>query len=126
MSKRKLSSILLGMVSTVLLTSPAIADQRLRICIGEYEKLCRAETHADAWYPCGTQVEDAGRQVCTVYTSTGSVIKPFRILRVSDEGGNKCGYAVFDITCLDQSQQAPTTNPGLLPVPPIQPVPGQQ
>jgi hypothetical protein len=91
--------LIIGAVGT--LTSPAMADQTLRVCIGEYEKLCRAETHSDAWFPCGASAEDAGRSICTIHTATGPSLKPFRILKVSDEPGNKCGYAVFDITCLD-------------------------
>jgi hypothetical protein len=82
-------SILLSIIGSGLLASPATADQTLRICIGEYEKLCRVQSRADAWFPCGISAEAAGRSVCTIYTPTGQTFKPFRILRVSDESGNR-------------------------------------
>jgi hypothetical protein len=116
-NNRKLERLILAISLLGAACSSAMADQTVRICIGQYEKICRAETRADAWFPCGVPVETAGRQVCTVYTSTGAVIKPFRILRVSDEGGNQCGYAVFTVICLDQAQ--PSLPPSVGQPPPL-------
>jgi hypothetical protein len=91
--------IALAAVSAVT-TIPAMADQTFRICIGENENLC--PTAKNAWFPCGTLMETAARSVCTIYTSTGKAVKPFRILQVYDVSGNKCGYLGIDVTCLDQ------------------------
>jgi hypothetical protein len=94
------SKCLIGMLATAtaLAASPVRADETFVVCIGQYEKLCPTKR---AWFPCGTPQEEAGRSVCTVYTAKGQTVRPFKILRVRDIPGNRCGYLILEITCLD-------------------------
>jgi hypothetical protein len=98
-------------ISLILLTSALVIEQaaamdapseNYTVCTGEYEKLCPETPPHDAWFPCGISPEDAGRSVCKVYTEKGQQIKPFRVLRLYVESGNRCGYAVFQVMCLGQ------------------------
>jgi hypothetical protein len=75
------------------------ADKTFRVCIGQYEHLC--PTAKQAWFPCGTAPEEAARTVCTIHTAAGPTVKPFRMLKVFDVSGNRCGYAGIDVICID-------------------------
>jgi hypothetical protein len=75
-------------------------EPTFNICIGEYEELCPKEK--SAWFPCGTQPEEAARSVCTIHTAGAPTITPFRILRLYTIGGNRCGYLGIAVTCLNQ------------------------
>ena len=97
------SKCLIGMLatSTALAASPVRADETFEVCIGQYEKLSPTRTTQRAWFPCGTLQEEAGRSVCTVYTARAQTVRPFQIRRVREDPGNRCGYLVLEITCLD-------------------------
>ncbi len=74
--------------------------QPIRICIGEYEELCPSKRNA--WFPCGTKAEDAARSVCTVWSTGGKTVAPFKIFQLYDVPGNKCGYLGIDVLCIGQ------------------------
>lgn len=80
--------------------SPARSDETFRICIGQYEHLC--PTAKRAWFPCGTDPQAAARMGCTIHTAAGPNIKPFRVLKIFDRAGNRCGYAGFNVICIDK------------------------
>ena len=75
------------------------------VCIGESEKLCPEQPQHDAWFPCGTTEIDAARSLCKTYYSSRQEVMPFRILKLYDENGNRCGYAGFRILCFGSVMQ---------------------
>jgi hypothetical protein len=98
----RISVICALIAASAISSSPVYADQTFRICIGEYDYLC--PTAKSAWFPCGVTQEVAAQSVCTIHSATGQTTKPFRILKVYDNPGNKCGYLGIDVVCLDQGQ----------------------
>ncbi len=79
--------------------SPAPAAWSYLLCIGE--KRIEAENkcgYFDALAPCFTNPNNWAARACRVHGSPNppkySVAGP-----LSDIGGNKCGYALFRVTC---------------------------
>lgn len=62
------------------------------VCVGEHADACFGHTHLT----CGTDVEGWSKVMCRTNYQTVD----FEVTKMSDRGGNKCGYAVFDVVCL--------------------------
>jgi hypothetical protein len=56
------------------------------VCVGEYQNRCPANS---VYLYCGASVEAWARNEC----------KSFGATKLSDTGGNKCGYYVAQVTC---------------------------
>jgi hypothetical protein len=57
-----------------------------KVCKGEYEGSCRPH---DAYISCDATVEAWATRTCT----------KFGVGVLSDVSGNRCGYALYDVTC---------------------------
>jgi hypothetical protein len=71
--------------------SPApthIADTvTYRACSGEYESACQAH---DVYFYCGADIDSWAKARCGTHS----------IQRIATYGGNKCGYAIDQVTCV--------------------------
>lgn len=89
----------IALTATAFMTgwaSPA-ASEWYRACIGQYAGRCPGGYNY--WFPCGTNTQSVGNRACVIYTPRGPVYRPFNIIKVSDVGGNRCGYLTIDIFC---------------------------
>ena len=94
-----MKTLAIGLVAVLVALVPNTAlAQKTRVCVGEFENKCPASF--DAWYPCGTSVDAAGRSVCEVHTGDGVQPGKFRVQKAWSKGGNRCGYEGFDIFCV--------------------------
>jgi hypothetical protein len=59
-----------------------------KVCSGEYERACQPH---DAYLYCGADVGAWAKVRCNSY----------RVTRLSTSGGNKCGYSIDAVTCID-------------------------
>ncbi len=73
----------------------AQANETHRICVSEHRENC-----PDNFFICDTKAEDAGAQLCTVYTQEGKKVSPFKLKTLSSKGGGKCGTTVIEVTCI--------------------------
>lgn len=69
----------------------AVAKVTKRACTGEFELAC-AGVH-DAFYTCGYFGSD---DAIAVQLCKGA---PAKAVRINTKGGNKCGYALIEVTC---------------------------
>lgn len=67
---------------------PVTVTTHYKVCRGEFQQKC--PTH-DVWVQCG-DVAAWAKATCT----------KFVITKISDVGGNQCGYYLGDITCTKQ------------------------
>jgi len=58
-----------------------------QVCVGQYQDKCPPNT---VFLPCGVSVAAWAKKECDQYTA----------VRISDVGGNRCGYAVTQIKCV--------------------------
>ncbi|QKD03519.1 hypothetical protein [Mesorhizobium loti] len=87
-------AVLAALITIVALLRPsggsnsgrADATIHYKICIGEIAEKCPSETIHLA---CGTDEQAWAKSKC----------QSFGTNKISDVGGNKCGYAVIDVTC---------------------------
>jgi len=102
MLRKMLPTILLGIGVAFTAIDPAAADSSLTFCIGEFAANCSA-AH-DAWFGCGTDARTAAKNLCPINYPDGTTRQsPYRLIMKSDVAGTRCGYATFQVFCLDQS-----------------------
>ena len=82
-----------------LLADPALADLKHQLCIGENEDQCPAEY--SAFLGCGTDPIEAACRLCTGIVKGKYQQQPYRIVRSARRDGDRCGYRLYEITCLD-------------------------
>jgi hypothetical protein len=88
MSAKLLSAAFL--VTTVCGIAPSYG-QTFSVCEGEYERRC--PPHEGYTY-CGT-IDGFATNLCQQSGATGDFTK----VKLTDIGGNKCGYAMWRVTC---------------------------
>jgi hypothetical protein len=76
----------------VLTPTPTPLTVTYRVCSGEIEKLC--EPH-DVFLGCSIDAETWARANCTSYQA----------VRLDTRDGNKCGYSLTDVICVDPSRR---------------------
>jgi hypothetical protein len=64
----------------------------LQVCVGEFAENCPVDAQ---WLSCGTSVEDWAKGQCPNASIT----------RISDRPGNKCGYSIHQIFCLEEKDR---------------------
>lgn len=74
-------------------------DERVAIvCVGEHRNFCAPNTTIHV--PChSTSIEDTAESFCTINTANGKKIVPYFLDHLSTEGGNKCGYNMYRVSC---------------------------
>jgi hypothetical protein len=82
-----------------LLAGPASADVKHKVCIGENEDQCPAEH--EGFVACGTDPVEAACLLCTAMVKGKYQKQPYRIVRSTAQDGDRCGYRLYEITCLD-------------------------
>ncbi|WP_150653117.1 hypothetical protein [Pseudomonas fluorescens] len=84
----------------IIFSSAATADYKKQWCVGEDANKCPAKPV----YPCpqdgGPGDKAVAKSICTINTATGEKILDHRIEVISTSGGNKCGYTVYEATCI--------------------------
>jgi hypothetical protein len=55
----------------------------------------------EAFLGCGTDPIEAACLPCTVLVKGRYRQQPYRIVRSAERDGDRCGYRVYEITCLD-------------------------
>lgn len=99
MDKIEIALLVVG-VWVVLAVASSSHAQTIPFCIGEWEHNC-GYPHT-AFFGCGTNADDAARTLCTVNNPDGTrTISKYRLVPRGATGGNRCGYAGFEVTCLD-------------------------
>jgi len=77
-----------------MLSSPAHADEVYTVCIGD-----RNTCQGSPWFLCGTSIDQAAQAVCTTPSVTKQEVSHYTVLKLQDQPGGRCGYAVFRVTC---------------------------
>lgn len=91
------SVLIISLIAGMTLGSGAMAQQHF-VCIGENQDKCPF-AH-DAWYGCGSSMDNIGRDMCTIHTPSGPDVRNFTYQRRQDVPGDRCGYAQFQLNCL--------------------------
>ena len=93
------SKIGLLFAGALVLTVVQAADIKRQFCVGEDGSKCPVQPS----YGCPQDIHkgstDIGREICTINTAEGTKVLDFNVVKISDTGGNKCGYTVFEVTC---------------------------
>jgi hypothetical protein len=86
-----------GMIAAVHTSATAT---EFRLCIGEYEGGCFS-AHERYEY-CGASPDVVAARICnTVIDNKGQPV-PYHVTLLNDRGGNKCGYSLYRVECLDK------------------------
>lgn len=102
----RLASAIFGIVGLLLVsTSGSIsAETKYRICQGQHSDSSGKCSGYDIHVPCpqnGGNVEARAVQACSVRTSEGVVPGKYRLIQLTSVSGNRCGYTMYQLTCLD-------------------------
>jgi hypothetical protein len=84
---RLYADCIVRIIPQIASTSPPVETRTYKVCTGEYERACQLH---DVYLYCGQSVEAWASARCTSH----------RVRRLNTYGGNKCGYATDEITCI--------------------------
>lgn len=99
-----MNKILLVSIFMVSFAGLAHADYTGKWCVGEDANKCPATPKYGCPQDGGPGDVAVAKPICTVHTSNGDQVYNYRIKVLSSEGGGKCGYTVYEVTCLTGSQ----------------------
>jgi|GEM_PF-6941442 len=86
-------------------SSTAIADYKKQWCVGEDGNKCPVKPAYACPQDGGPGDQAVARSVCTITTPDGQKVLNFRVETMSSEGGNKCGYTVYQATCYEPTSK---------------------
>jgi hypothetical protein len=95
---RLFSTLGFALVIVANLGSPVLADRQIRVCIGQYDNKC--PVIYDAFFGCGTTLDTAATNVCTITRNGKKEVLPYQIIHQGDHSGNRCGYVWFLVICI--------------------------
>lgn len=78
----------------------AHADYSSTWCIGERSARCPVSPAYACPSDGGPGGVDVAKSICTIHSSAGDKLLDFRIKVVSSIGGDRCGYTVYEVTCI--------------------------
>jgi hypothetical protein len=89
--------VVLVVVLPALAQAPQISPQQttFSVCEGEYERNCPDH---DAFTYCGT-INGWAVQACKIQNSREP--PKFQLIKLQDRSGNKCGYALWRVICVN-------------------------
>lgn len=85
-------------------SSQSSAQESLRICQGQHADGRGKCSGYDIHVPCpqdGGNVEARAVSACSVRTADGVVPGKYRLIQKTSVSGNRCGYTMFSLKCLD-------------------------
>lgn len=91
-------------ISAFLLPRPALADETIIACMGQYESSCEQgyDIFVEAAGGRGVDDEVIAKQYCTARSvKDNSLSGRYKNFRIGTKGGGCCGYAMIKVTCLD-------------------------
>lgn len=85
----------LGLVSAV-----SAQDIKRSFCVGENEASCAVKPVYSCPQDSKVGANEHAKNICTIHTQEGPKVLDFMIEVKSSVGGNRCGYTVYEVTCL--------------------------
>ena len=92
--------IMIIALSISVVSGMAHADYTKKWCQGEISNQCPIQPHVPCIQDGGPTDVQKATTLCTVHSSNGQEVLKFTVETVSSQGGNKCGYTVYQVTCL--------------------------
>lgn len=84
----------------LLMAGPVFAQDIVRqFCEGEQGPKCPVKPAYSCPQDTNIGAGDRAKALCTIQTPEGPRVMNYRLEVKSTEGGNKCGYTVFEVTC---------------------------
>lgn len=77
------------------------AASTYRLCIGEFEEKCPFPHEAFAG--CYANPDTEADRICTVSAGGQQTAVPHRIIHEGQRSGNRCGYELYIIECMDRA-----------------------
>lgn len=75
-------------------------DIKRRFCMGERSEECPLQPHYGCPQDTRVGADDIAKGICTINTANGKKVLEFMVTPISSKDGHRCGYTVYEVTCL--------------------------